>query len=148
MKNWVIFILKINKRLDEIAEFAERRLCRISLMASGNSVSQANKIIEMLEIKRLSVNMRVMYQSMLRALNEDQKKILLLRLLDGKSITTICRIVRWQRKIVESIFESAVDKCILALKECGYTEECLEREYGNARIFKQIRTKMSSAVSF
>lgn len=145
-KNWSNTALVAYSSLPKICQ--ELDFCVKSRVNSAfqskhlrNGIQNEQLIGEILQLndeKRKIVNLRFIVSEALKKIENADKRILTLRMLEKKTFQQISEIMEISLRSVFRRLANAENSFELNLKKAGYGEEWLENEYGNDKYIRPI----------
>lgn len=128
MEEWIFAICEINPMLETLAYKAERAATIKAKRSGNNTMKEVNEVLRLINKKNAYFNLRVIYNSMMDALSERESDVLSLSS-SGVSVIEIASRLGIQRTSVYKILGRAIDKCRKEIKELGYDENELKKEF-------------------
>jgi len=120
MRDWILFILYINRKLDKLSAFIEKKVESISLDMQKRADKAVLEIRALNEQKARLINLRVLHDAIKERLSNDE-----IALLNSSAPAPLGlrRMTLFRSR--DRIFKEAEDELILH----GYTADRMEREY-------------------
>ena len=137
MKNWIKVIWRMNDKLEQIAGALNKKITGAALDIGGATVTGCEAVMKLVETKRATVNMRVMYNAMVAALSSEEARLMRGRFGEGVSLSHLADEFGVGRFRLGKMIDGAMDRCIEAVKGLGVNGSGLERDYGGIHIFRE-----------
>ena len=130
MKLYVLIIFRLSDRLEKTIEAMDKKIERIAYDPFGNTVRQYEKILEITDVRTRLINLRVMYDLLIRELSGEET-LLIARHALGLSSAEIAESLSMKDSTVYKRLRKAIRHAEKTLENAGFDEKRMEREYGN-----------------
>ena len=136
MKYWTKSILSIYKYLGRLSNALDKVILdtgkgsnSLALMRTQTTYFQANKIIELMDRKRKTINLKVALEEGLCRLSKDDRRLLTLVFIDGVKSDLVAQLLGISLRTFFRKKVSAMDNLANKLAKMGFTEKFFEEEY-------------------
>jgi len=143
MKTWVKAVWSVDKKLEQIVAALDKKIMSAALSGGGygEALTQCHKVMRLLEVKRVTVNMRALKHAMARALGGEDIRLLEARFGEDRPLTRLAEEFGVGRFALGKMIETALGRCVEAVKEAGYGGADFEDDYGDIHIFREAYDK-------
>jgi len=143
MKIWVKVIFGLNGKLNTLVAGLDKKMVQAA-MSFGDTYTQCSKIMDMIEFRRVAVNMRVIYNAMVKRLRSEEVRALEGTYAYDRPVSCIADEIGIGRGEVLGMLDAAINKCIDCLRDLGYNSDRLEVDYSDMYIFRDAYIKHSA----
>lgn len=130
MKLYVLMIFRLSDRLEKTIEAMDKKIERIAYDPFGDTVKQYEKILEISDVRTRLINLKVMYELMIRNLGGDET-LLIARHALGLSAGEIAESLNVNAGTVYKRLCRAMRHAEKVLKSAGFDEKRMERDYAD-----------------
>ena len=128
MKTYVLAIFRLSDRLEKSIDAMDKKIEKIAYNPFGDTIKQYDKILEITDKRMRLINLRVMYELMLRKL-DGEETMLIARHALGLSAGEIAESMNGST--VYKRLSRALVRAEKILKEAGFDERRMERDYAD-----------------
>lgn len=128
MKLYVLMIFRLNDRLEKTIEAIDRKIERIAYDPFGNTIKQYDAILELTDRRTRLINLKVMYDLMIREL-DGEETLLIARHALGFSANEIAESLGMNGSTVYKRLCRAIARAEKILEDAGFDERRMERDY-------------------
>ncbi len=136
MKYWTKSILSIYKYLGRLSNALDKIILDVGkgsnsvlLMRSQTTYYQANKIIELMDRKRKTINLKVAVEEVMSKLSKEDRRLLTLVFIDGVKSDLVAQLFGISLRTFFRKKITALENFSTRLDKMGFTEEFFEEEY-------------------
>ena len=130
MKTYVLAIFRLSDRLEKSIDAMDKKIEKIAYNPFGDTIKQYDKILEITDKRMRLINLRVMYELMLRKL-DGEETMLIARHALGLSAGEIAESMNMNGSTVYKRLSRALVRAEKILKEAGFDERRMERDYAD-----------------
>lgn len=130
MKLYVLIIFRLSDRLEKKIEAMDKKIERIAYDPFGNTVRQYEKILEISDARTRLINLKVMYDLLIRELSGEET-LLIARHALGLSSGEIAESLGMNGSTVYKRLCKAIRHAEKVLEKAGFDEKRMERDYGD-----------------
>lgn len=128
MKIWILMIFRLAGELEKQIENLDKRIERVAVNPFGITLKQYEAVLELSDRKSRLVNLKIMYELLLRRLSGDDV-FLIAKYASGVSVAEIAQRLQMRASAAYKRINRAIDRAIAELAGAGFDEERMEIEY-------------------
>lgn len=136
MDFWIMSIFMVAPKLTGLCGVIDKRVESLALNMNRDAMTLFNEIIDLSDKKVKVINLKVMRERMWEKLDFVEREVYLL-FLKRYSFEQIGLELEMSKSRVARILNKASAKCARALLSLGFSEEKLEKEYGDIALLKR-----------